>query len=49
MLLQDCVSTLGEGQQKIIHKLKKVLAYVREMQDERNREEESRKIAETQR
>jgi hypothetical protein len=29
MLLQDCVSTLGEGQQKIIHKLKKVLTYVR--------------------
>lgn len=42
ILVQDCITSLGEGNQKIAHKLKKALAYIREIHEEHQREEESR-------
>jgi transcriptional regulator len=37
VLVQDCLTTLGESSQKITHKLKKVIAYIREMQSEQSK------------
>lgn len=42
ILVQDCITSLGEGNQKLVHKLKKVLAYIRDIHEEHQREEESR-------
>jgi hypothetical protein len=33
VLLQDCITTIGDSNQKLTHKLKKVIAYVRETQE----------------
>ncbi len=32
VLLQDCITALGDGNQALTHKLRKAVGYVREMQ-----------------
>lgn len=36
-LVQDCITSLGESNQKIVHKLRKALVYIREINEEHQR------------
>ena len=38
-LLQDCITSLGDQNQKIQHKLRKVLKYIREVGENQHRSE----------
>lgn len=41
VLLQDCMTALGDSNQALTHKLRKVVAYVREIQAEETKKQES--------
>jgi len=38
ILLQDCLTELGDSHQKMGHKLRKVLNYIKDMQEEKEKD-----------